>query len=103
MFRSIRYALAALLLVPAAAEARVDYAIDLTSPEHHLGQVSATFPVTSTPYLDVKMPAWRSGRYTILDLLDDLGWLDKGIAALLSKDGFWGRRSKVEARQTASA
>jgi len=68
MFRSIRYALAALLLVPAAAEARVDYAIDLTSPEHHLGQVSATFPVTSTPYLDVKMPAWRSGRYTILDL-----------------------------------
>ena len=68
MFRSIRCALAALLLVPAAAEARVDYAIDLTSPEHHLGQVSATFPVTSTPYLDVKMPAWRSGRYTILDL-----------------------------------
>ena len=28
MFRSIRYALAALLLVPAAAQARVDYAID---------------------------------------------------------------------------
>jgi glycerol-1-phosphate dehydrogenase [NAD(P)+] len=42
-------------------------------------------------------------RYTILDLLDDLGWLDKGTAALLSRDGFWGRRSKVEARQAASA
>jgi glycerol-1-phosphate dehydrogenase [NAD(P)+] len=42
-------------------------------------------------------------RFTILDLLDDLGWLDKGIAALLPKDGFWGRRSKVETRRPASA
>jgi predicted metalloprotease with PDZ domain len=68
MFRSMKYALAALLLVPAATQARVDYAIDLTSPEHHLGQVSITFPSSPAPYLDVKMPAWRTGRYTILDL-----------------------------------
>ncbi|EIM28805.1 sn-glycerol-1-phosphate dehydrogenase [Microvirga lotononidis] len=33
-------------------------------------------------------------RFTILDLLDDLGWLDKGIAALMAGEGFWGRRSK---------
>ncbi|HWK33758.1 MAG TPA: sn-glycerol-1-phosphate dehydrogenase, partial [Hyphomicrobium sp.] len=33
-------------------------------------------------------------RFTILDLLDDLGWLDRGIAALMADDGFWGRRSK---------
>jgi predicted metalloprotease with PDZ domain len=68
MFRSMKYALAALLLVPAATQARVDYAIDLTSPEHHLGQVSITFPSSPAPYLDVKMPAWRTGRYMILDL-----------------------------------
>jgi len=42
-------------------------------------------------------------RYTILDLLDDLGWLDRGIAALFAQDGFWGRRSGAETRQTASA
>jgi glycerol-1-phosphate dehydrogenase [NAD(P)+] len=42
-------------------------------------------------------------RFTILDLLDDLGWLDRGIAALMARDGFWGRRSKGEGRQTASA
>jgi glycerol-1-phosphate dehydrogenase [NAD(P)+] len=42
-------------------------------------------------------------RYTILDLLDDLGWLDKAIAALGSEDGFWGQRSKIGERQTASA
>lgn len=64
-----RYLVAALLLVPAAAaQARVDYAIDLTSPEHHLGQVSIVFPSSPGPFLDVKMPAWRTGRYTILDL-----------------------------------
>jgi glycerol-1-phosphate dehydrogenase [NAD(P)+] len=42
-------------------------------------------------------------RYTILDLLEDLGWLNKGIAALLSKDGYWGRRSTAGAGQTAPA
>ncbi len=42
-------------------------------------------------------------RYTILDLLDDMGWLNKGIAALRSEDGFWGQRSKREERQAASA
>ena len=69
MFRALRYGLAAMLLASAAAaQARVDYAIDLTSPEHHLGQVSISFPSTAAPYLDVKMPAWRPGRYTILDL-----------------------------------
>ena len=69
MVRSIKYLLAAALMVAAAtAQARVDYAIDLTSPEHHLGQVSIDFPATSGTYLDVKMPAWRTGRYTILDL-----------------------------------
>jgi predicted metalloprotease with PDZ domain len=62
--------LAALLLLSAAsvAEARVDYGIDLTAPEHHTAQVSATFPQTAAPYLDVKMPAWRTGKYTIMNL-----------------------------------
>ena len=68
MFRSAKYLAAAAILVSAAAQAQVDFAIDLTSPEHHLGQVSIAFPSTPGPYLDVKMPAWRTGRYTILNL-----------------------------------
>ena len=68
MFRALRYLIAALLLVPAAAQARVDYAIDLTSPEHHLGQVSISFRSPAAPFLAVKRPGWRPGRYTILDL-----------------------------------
>ncbi|QFU16993.1 sn-glycerol-1-phosphate dehydrogenase [Microvirga thermotolerans] len=42
-------------------------------------------------------------RYTLLDLLDDLGWLDRGIAALFAEDGFWGRRMGAEVRHAASA
>jgi glycerol-1-phosphate dehydrogenase [NAD(P)+] len=30
-------------------------------------------------------------RYTLLDCLEDLGWLDTAIAALFAPDGFWGR------------
>ena len=41
-------------------------------------------------------------RFTILDLLDDLGWLDRGIAALMADDGFWGQRSKGQAQRAAA-
>jgi glycerol-1-phosphate dehydrogenase [NAD(P)+] len=30
-------------------------------------------------------------RYTILDCLEDLGWLDRAIAALFAPGGYWGR------------
>lgn len=30
-------------------------------------------------------------RYTLLDLLDDLGWLDRALAEIFSAHGFWGR------------
>ncbi|QRM29077.1 sn-glycerol-1-phosphate dehydrogenase [Microvirga sp. VF16] len=42
-------------------------------------------------------------RFTVLDLLDDLGWLDRGIAALMADDGFWGRRAKGQGRRAAPA
>ena len=58
----------ALLAAASNAEANVDYAIDLTAPEHHTGRVSIAFPETDAPYLDIKMPAWRTGRYQILNL-----------------------------------
>jgi glycerol-1-phosphate dehydrogenase [NAD(P)+] len=32
-------------------------------------------------------------RYTILDLVEDLGWLDRAVSALFAADGFWGRQS----------
>ncbi len=34
-------------------------------------------------------------RYTLLDLLEDLGWLDRAVASLFAADGFWGRQSII--------
>ena len=65
----LRLAVAAFALAfTSTAEATVHYAIDLTSPEHHSGKVRITFPATTGNTLDVKMPAWRTGRYQILNL-----------------------------------
>ncbi|RUO80642.1 peptidase M61 [Idiomarina tyrosinivorans] len=52
----------------AAQASEVEYRIDLTHPEHHTGDVSMTFPETKADHLDVKMAAWRTGLYHILDL-----------------------------------
>lgn len=52
--------------MPAVAD--VDYHIDLTEPTHHTGQVTITFPETDQAYLDIKMPAWRTGYYRIMNL-----------------------------------
>jgi glycerol-1-phosphate dehydrogenase [NAD(P)+] len=42
-------------------------------------------------------------RYTLLDLLDDLGWLDQAIADLFSPTGFWGRQARASpARETST-
>jgi len=56
----------ALAAMPAVAD--VDYKIDLTEPTHHTGDVQITFPATDKDYLDIKMPAWRTGYYRILNL-----------------------------------
>jgi len=37
-------------------------------------------------------------RYTLLDCLEDLGWLDTCIAALFASGGFWGRRQERRVR-----
>ncbi len=34
-------------------------------------------------------------RYTILDCLEDLGWLDRAVAALFASNGFWGHRARL--------
>jgi glycerol-1-phosphate dehydrogenase [NAD(P)+] len=33
-------------------------------------------------------------RYTLLDCLEDLGWLDMAIDSLFARDGFWARRAR---------
>ncbi|MGM0905182.1 MAG: M61 family metallopeptidase [Pseudomonadota bacterium] len=56
------------MLTPSVVLANTDYKIDLTQPEHHKGEVSITFPASEAKFLDIKMPAWRTGYYRILNL-----------------------------------
>ncbi|MDN3379908.1 MULTISPECIES: PDZ domain-containing protein [unclassified Pseudoalteromonas] len=51
-----------------SAMADVNYSLSITEPAHHLGNVSVEFPQTAQAHLDVKLPAWRTGRYEILNL-----------------------------------
>ncbi|MFB2727972.1 M61 family metallopeptidase [Shewanella mangrovisoli] len=50
--------------------ADVDYKIDLSQPEHHLAQVSVTFPEANAGELTVNLPVWRTGKYQVLPLSD---------------------------------
>lgn len=48
--------------------AQVNYQISITEPAHHLAQVRAEFQVNEAKPLTLMLPAWRSGKYQILDL-----------------------------------
>jgi len=60
-------ALSALLLSSNGALATVKYHIDLASPQHHTATVSMTLSGGHSES-HVMMPAWRTGKYKILDL-----------------------------------
>lgn len=63
-------AAASLLLasVSTASYADVNYQLTMTEPAHHLADVTASFPKSSGLTVDFKLPAWRTGRYEILNL-----------------------------------
>ncbi|WP_213609793.1 M61 family peptidase [Pseudoalteromonas sp.] len=63
-----RLLLSILAACSAPVFADVNYALNISQPEHHLGDVNVEFPKTAQSYLDVKLPAWRTGRYEILNL-----------------------------------
>ncbi|QSX35499.1 M61 family metallopeptidase [Shewanella avicenniae] len=61
------------------AWADVLYQVNITDPEHHLAQVSVSFPMTNERQLQVNLPVWRTGKYTVLPLAD-------GIRNFVAKD-----------------
>lgn len=64
----MRYFTTLLLLLPVWAMAAVDYQISITEPDQHLADITVRFTAEQAGPLDVKLPAWRSGKYQILDL-----------------------------------
>ncbi len=71
--------LSATLPLAAAPAERVDYRLEITDPVHHLARVEVSLPATSEAFLDIHLPAWRTGRYEILNLA-------QGIRHLVATD-----------------
>ncbi|KTF16798.1 M61 family metallopeptidase [Pseudoalteromonas sp. H105] len=59
-----------------SAWADVNYSLSITEPEHHVGNVSVEFPLSAQSHLDIKLPAWRTGRYEILNLANGVRYFD---------------------------
>ena len=68
-----------IMINSASSWAQVNYQISITEPAHHLAQVRAEFEVTEAKALTLMLPAWRSGKYQILDLA-------KGVTAFSAVD-----------------
>lgn len=63
----------------AFAEVKVNINID--NPEHHMATVTLNLPEHKGDYVEVKLPAWRTGRYEILDLANSIRQFDADDSA----------------------
>jgi predicted metalloprotease with PDZ domain len=57
----------AVLTMTATAKPSVIYTLSMPQPQDHLFIVEMTIPNSSGTVLDLHMPAWRTGRYVLLD------------------------------------
>ena len=55
-----------------AADKKVNYSLKITDAAHHLAEVTVLFPMSEAESVDFIMPAWRLGKYTILDLANGI-------------------------------
>ncbi len=88
----INMALFSLLIATApvsqAASDKVKYQIDINNPEHHLADVTMLMPRIEEGQIDIMLPAWRPGKYTLLPLAN-------GIRLLQAKDSL-GNKLEIE-------
>lgn len=68
--------LIALAALPFMSFADVEYQLSIEQPEHHLGNVTVTFPKLAQSHIDVQLPDWRTGRYEILNLSNGIRFFD---------------------------
>ncbi len=61
-----------LLVMSLPSLALVKYELDVDQPEHHLASVKAEFSQLKGEHLALRLPAWRTGRYKILNLANGL-------------------------------
>ncbi len=63
-------------LVSLSVFADVEYKLTIEQPEHHLGNVSVSFPKSAQAHLDIKLPDWRTGRYEVLNLANGIRYFN---------------------------
>lgn len=51
---------------------KVKYSVKITDAAHHLAEVTVLFPKTEASSIDFVMPAWRLGKYKILNLANGI-------------------------------
>ncbi|WP_022946826.1 M61 family metallopeptidase [Pseudoalteromonas ruthenica] len=58
------------------ALADTQYTLTIDDGTHHLGDVQVQFDKTGQSYIDAKLPAWRTGRYDILNLANGVRYFE---------------------------
>jgi predicted metalloprotease with PDZ domain len=61
-----------LLQSPVIAKPAIAYTVDVTEPSHHLMEVSLEFDMLANSDTTLYLPAWRTGKYQILNLAKDI-------------------------------
>jgi predicted metalloprotease with PDZ domain len=75
-----------------AASDKIRYQIDINNPAHHMADITMLMPNISEGKVDLMLPKWRTGKYTILPLAN-------GIQNLQAKDSH-GNQLEVEQLST---
>lgn len=84
----MRYLSILFVLLPFWVSASVDYQIRITEPDQHLADITIKLNADKAGPMDLKLPAWRSGKYQILDLANGVRRLEarQGDGKLLAVD-----------------
>ncbi|MFC4654883.1 M61 family metallopeptidase [Rheinheimera marina] len=78
--RTLKVLLIMISFLSLSAMAEVQYQIHIKQPEHHLAQVEMQLDVSQPGALTLSLPAWRSGKYQILDLANGVSYFQASMA-----------------------
>lgn len=76
----MRYLALLCAVLPLWASAAVDYQIKITDPDQHLADIQIKMTAEQAGAFSLKLPAWRSGKYQILDLANGVRRFEARLA-----------------------
>ena len=76
----MRYLVMLWALLPLWASAAVDYQIRISAPDQHLADIQIKMTAAKAGTFELKLPAWRSGKYQILDLANGVRRFEARLA-----------------------